>query len=78
MAVLCGFMVGSLRKIWPFQTDLNPGLPLKEKTYEAYFPGVISIEVGLTILIMLVSMFSLWGIDRWLRSQPADTTSGQG
>jgi len=75
MAVLCGFMVGSLRKIWPFQTDLNPGLPLKEKTYEAYFPGTISIEVVLTICIMLVSMVSLWAIDRHLRSRRVETTS---
>jgi putative membrane protein len=78
MAVLCGFMLGSLRKIWPFQKDLHPGLPLKEKTYEAYFPGAISLEVVLTFLIMLVAMFSLWAIDRWLCSPPEATTSDSG
>ena len=40
MAVLCGFMIGALRKVWPLQTDNSPPLAesLKEKVYEARMP----------------------------------------
>jgi len=67
MAALCGFMVGSLRKIWPFQTDLNPSLPLKEKTYEVYFPQTLSFDVALTIGIALAAVVAVLVIDRWAR-----------
>ena len=40
MAVLCGLMIGALRKVWPFQTDLSPSTAssLKEKVYESRLP----------------------------------------
>jgi putative membrane protein len=39
MAVLCGFMIGALRKIWPFQTDLTPEIEkLKEKQFKNFLP----------------------------------------
>lgn len=40
MAVLCGFMLGSLRRIWPFQHDLTPEVEkLSHKSYENYVPA---------------------------------------
>ena len=34
MALLCGFMIGSLRKLWPFQKDMTPEvMEFKHKIY---------------------------------------------
>ena len=45
MAVLCGFMIGSLRKLFPFQTDLTPDVTeLKHKLYENRALSSINIE----------------------------------
>ena len=39
MALLGGFMVGSLRKIWPFKQDLTPGVhELKLKQFANVLP----------------------------------------
>ncbi|MCA9184190.1 MAG: DUF368 domain-containing protein, partial [Planctomycetales bacterium] len=39
LAVLCGFMIGALRRIWPFQLDLTPHTEsLKLKHYENTWP----------------------------------------
>ena len=69
MAVLCGFMIGSLRKMWPFQTDLDPSLPLKEKTYESYMPESLNADVIITIGIAITAMIALWLVDRRMRSR---------
>lgn len=45
MAVLCGFMLGSLWKIWPFQRDLRPEVTeFKLKSFELLPPGEIAID----------------------------------
>lgn len=57
LATLCGLMLGSLRKLWPFQTELTAGqdLKFKERVYEAIPPSDLSIDstfwaaVGLAI-----------------------------
>lgn len=42
MALLCGFMVGALRKLWPFQEDMTPDIPkFKEKLFEVRWPEQI-------------------------------------
>ena len=38
MAVLCGLMVGSLRKVWPFQMDTTPDREFKEKVFKNALP----------------------------------------
>lgn len=39
MAVLCGFMIGSLRRVWPFQQDTTPDVEkFKLKIFEPYWP----------------------------------------
>ena len=45
MAALCGFMAGSLRKIWPFKLDLTPDLTeFKHKLYENVAPNFGRLE----------------------------------
>lgn len=40
MAVLCGFMLGSLYKLWPFQQDTTPDVvKFKQKVFAHYLPN---------------------------------------
>ena len=75
MAILCGFMIGSLRKIWPFQTDLDPSLPLKEKTYQSYMPDSLNADVVVTLGIAIAAMVGLWLVDRSIRSHQSPEPS---
>ncbi len=40
LATLCGFMIGSLLRVWPFQEDLTPQVEeFKHKQFEAVWPS---------------------------------------
>lgn len=69
MATLCGFMIGSLVKIWPFQTDMTPGVeefkhkqfqltPLSEITFGGDFLATLAIIVFAAAAIMLLDRVS--------------------
>ena len=50
MAVLCGFMLGSLRKIWPFKFDLTPEVTkFKLKEFRNEWPDAFTGDVWATI-----------------------------
>ena len=52
LAVLCGFMLGSLRKIWPFKVDLNPDVAeLKLKQFRNVWPETLDSTVLLSLLL---------------------------
>lgn len=58
MSVLCGFMIGSLWKIWPFQTDITPDEPsVKLKQFELLAPADIPLDgrFWLTIGVMIAA-----------------------
>ncbi|MHC4875916.1 MAG: DUF368 domain-containing protein [Planctomycetota bacterium] len=78
LATLCGFMLGSLRKIWPFKLDLTPEVTkFKLKQFENQWPSTFDGETLLTFalaIIALVAVVSLEAISR--QSQPpADNAS---
>lgn len=57
MSVMCGFMIGALNKIWPFQTDLTPSIiELKHKQYENFLPQTIDGQVIGCTAIALMAM----------------------
>ncbi|MEM6330621.1 MAG: DUF368 domain-containing protein, partial [Planctomycetota bacterium] len=67
MAALCGFMVGSLYKIWPFQVDTTPTVEkFKEKIFEPYLPeafdaqaaAYLGVAVGCFLLVTVVDAVS--------------------
>lgn len=67
MALLCGLMLGSLRKIWPFKVDLTPGVvEFKEKQFGNVWPDVseggtlaaIGIAVAAAALVLLLDAFA--------------------
>ena len=56
MSVPCGFMVGALSKVWPFQKDLAPEeTKLSHKHFENIMPD-FSVESGLC-LVIAVALF---------------------
>ncbi len=69
MALLCGFMLGSLWKIWPFQVDLTPQQPklklkqfehlsLSEVPFDGRFWLTIGILVGAAALVIVLDRVS--------------------
>jgi putative membrane protein len=54
MAALAGFMFGSLRKIWPFKTDVTPTEPeFKLKQFENHWPDLADGETWFTLLVLV-------------------------
>jgi putative membrane protein len=80
MAILCGFMVGALRKIWPFQRDLSPPgvTELKHKVFENYLPESFSADVAACCAVAVVAMAAVFAIDWLTRSQKPDQTANDG
>ena len=68
MAVLCGFMIGSLYKLWPFQRDLTPDEKFKHKTFEPFVPDITS-EVWLAILLCVCGVVAVLSLDFVSRNQ---------
>lgn len=63
MAALCGFKIGSLYKIWPFQVDLTPEIAeFKKKEFQPIFSDIpIDSHFVMTILIVVgVGAAMLW------------------
>ena len=76
MAVLGGFMVGSLRGMWPFQTDLTPEIEkLKFKRYESYLPETWSSDVTICLLLALAAVTVLVLLERC--GTPQEPNEGQ-
>jgi putative membrane protein len=66
MALLCGFMLGSLRKIWPFQRDLTPHLEeLKLKQYDNVLPAQVDSRVAVVLVLAVVAAGFVFLLD-WL------------
>jgi uncharacterized membrane protein len=65
MAALCGFMLGSLRKIWPFTRDLTPDQPqFKSKLFENVWPEAFDANVALTLAVMAAAAAFVFVLDR--------------
>jgi len=66
MAILGGFMVGSLRLMWPFQKDLTPLVEkLKEKRYEQVMPESWDQHVTVCLALAIVAMLAVLVLERW-------------
>ena len=68
LAVLCGFMLGALRNIWPFQRDLTPYVEkLKHKQFENMIPDAIDGSVVLCLSMCLTAMTFIFVANRMSR-----------
>lgn len=65
MAVLSGFMVGALRKIWPFQQPVGPLEDgLRHPTYRNVFPDTLDGHVILCVAIAVAGGIAVLLLDR--------------
>jgi putative membrane protein len=72
MAALCGFMVGSLRKMWPFQRDLTPGVEdLSLKQYENILPETFGGDELACLALMVVAIAMVLGLESYARRRTA-------
>jgi putative membrane protein len=64
MATLGGFMIGSLRKIWPFKRDLTPDLhELKLKRFVNVIPDTLDSHVAAAIAVAIVGALLVFTLD---------------
>lgn len=65
MTVLCGFMIGSIRKLWPFKHDLTPlETKFKLKRFENEWPAEFDQTVAICLVLAVVAAACVWGLDR--------------
>ncbi|MFO7902583.1 MAG: DUF368 domain-containing protein [Planctomycetota bacterium] len=64
MSILCGFMFGSLRKLWPFQRDLTPDIEkIKLKRFEPTMPTELDMHVIGVFLVFLAAVALVGTVD---------------
>ena len=64
MAMLCGFMLGSLYKLWPFQRDMTPELTkFKYKVFAHYIPDVFTNQVVAAISLCVAGVVVVLALD---------------
>ncbi len=65
IAVLTGLMIGSLRKVWPWQTPLaaNPTITIPQ------LPQTFALYDGIALLLMLTGFLLVWGIEKYASYQ---------
>jgi putative membrane protein len=69
MAVLCGFMLGALPKLWPFQADLTPEIEkFKYKQFSPTFPDTIDGMVVAVCAVVLAAASAVFLVERYARS----------
>ncbi len=79
MSLLCGFMLGSLYKLWPFQQDTTPEVEkFKHKIFENYIPdsmgGSVLAAIALCFAGIAVVMI-LDTVSNRVSRQPASASS---
>lgn len=66
MSLLCGFMFGALRKLWPFQQDMTEHIEkFKEKTFKVYVPDHVDSEVLGVCAAAIVAAGIVIAVDKW-------------
>lgn len=64
MAMLCGFMLGSLYKLWPFQMDTTPDVEkFKHKVFANYVPSGVTGQFCAAIVLCVVGGVVVLALD---------------
>ncbi len=63
MAVLCGFMIGSLYRLWPFQREVGFAEKFKRKVFEHYLPAEFSEHTITAVCLVAVGFAVVLGLD---------------
>jgi len=65
MSLLCGFMVGSLRKIWPFSRDMTPNISeFKLKQFANVAPDFTDSSVWMSIILCAIAAGFVFALER--------------
>jgi putative membrane protein len=67
MSILCGFMLGALWKLWPFQLDLTQDIAeFKHKRFQFVWPEALDAEfigvVSATLSAIVVVLAIDWSV----------------
>lgn len=64
MAALCGFMLGALPKLWPFQEELTPvAEAFKHKQFRLVMPAAFDLHVLSAIALVLIAALLVLAVD---------------
>ncbi len=64
MALLCGFMIGSLRKLWPFTQDMTPDIvKFKLKTFQPIMPDFSDSSTWISIVLAIAATAFVFFLD---------------
>lgn len=70
MSVLCGFMVGSLRRVWPFQHEItSEAVDFKHRRYESFVPEAWDEQVTACLLLVVVAVIAVLVAQRLARDE---------
>ena len=73
MSLLCGFMIGSLRKLWPFTQDMTPEIEkFKLKIFEPIWPDFSLSSTWISILLAMLATAFVFLLD-WFTVKIAES-----
>jgi putative membrane protein len=75
LAVLCGFMLGSLRRIWPFKQQIGEAADVKHARYENIWPAGFDGQVAGALFLLLAGVAAVLALD-WLTRRHAKHSMG--
>ena len=65
LAALAGVMLGSLRRIWPFKSDMTPGeTDFKLKLFENRMPDAFDGDLATSLLLLVAGCGVVLALDR--------------
>ena len=74
MATLCGLMLGSLRKLWPFKNEITPpGTEFNLKRYENIVPDLASSATITAIGLAVLAIIALLALESFARKKLSAT-----
>ena len=78
IAVLAGFILGSLYTIWPWKKPiLDPALTDRHgdpllKGYDRFFPESFEMQTTIALLLIVVGIISVWGIEKMAQKEEVE------
>lgn len=65
ISTLCGFMIGAMYCLWPFQRDTTPEqLDFSRKVFEPFMPTAVTSEVVAVVLIAIIAFVAIERLER--------------
>lgn len=68
MAVMCGFMLGALPKLWPFQIEIPPFTEVfRHKQFRPVMPEALDWQVLTAVGVTVAAALFVLAVDYWVR-----------